>query len=150
MPAGDPMKYKLEIGLLCFLALFLFSINDPIIYFGGLIRRIPDLHDPSQYACAAQIIPENTVALFFSNSDGTLDWNTYNYYFSKSLYYLEPRALAYQEYNNFDLNEYQWLLAVHMDAQSVDQMAAKYHLQVVQNCDGLVVLSHANKSGVSQ
>jgi hypothetical protein len=144
------MKNKLEVGLIFFLLLFLVSINDPLIYIGGLIRRIPDLQTPQQYVCLANAIPEKSHVLFASNVDGTLNWNTYNFSFSRTMYYLVPRVLAYKESNNFDVSDYSWLITTHIDPPAIDQMARQYHLEVVQTCGTMTVLKSAGQAGGSQ
>jgi hypothetical protein len=144
------MKHKLEVGLIFFLLLFLISINDPLVYIGGLIRRIPDLQTSPQFVCLAKAIPEQAHVLFASHTDGTLDWNAYNFSFSRTMYNLVPRVLAYKESNNFDVRDYAWLITTHLDPSAIDQMAHQYHLEVVQTCGTMTVLKPSPSTGSPQ
>jgi hypothetical protein len=139
------MKYRLEIGLIFFLALFFISIDDPLIYVGGIHRRIPDLRTPAQYGCIAGSMPDTARVLFLSNPDGALDWNTYNFLFTKSQYFLVPRVMTYTESGSTGiLREFKWFLAANMDAQALDAMVRQNKLQIVKSCDKITVLKSAD------
>ena len=134
------MKYKLEVGLIFFLLLFFISIDNPLVYVGGILRRIPDLQMPANYACIARTVPQTARVLFLSNPDGTVNWNLYNIWIAKAQYQLVPRVLAYTESAPVDLQAYPWFLANGMNPQAIDQMARQNQLQVVQTCDKITVL----------
>lgn len=139
------MKYRLEIGLIGFLLLFFISIDDPLIYIGGIQRRIPDLRTPAQYNCAASSVPETSRVLVLSNPDGTLDWNTYNFVFTKSQYFLVPRVMTYREFSSTGLlGEFKWFLAINLDGQALDPMLRQNKLEVVKACDKITVLKSAD------
>jgi hypothetical protein len=138
------MKYRLEIGLIFFLLLFFISIDDPLIYLGGIQRRIPDLQTPVQYRCIASSVPEAAQVLVLSKPDGTLDWNTYNSMFTKTQYFLVPRVMTYREFSSSGLlGEFKWFLAINLDGQALEPTIRQNRLEVVQACDKLTVLKSA-------
>jgi hypothetical protein len=135
------MKYRLEIGLIFFLLLFFISIDDPFVYIGGIQRRIPDLRTPPQYDCIASSVPETAQVLVLSNPDGTLDWNTYNFMFTKSQYFLAPRILTYREFSSTGmLGKFKWFLATNLETQALELLTHQSGLQIVKSCDKITVL----------
>jgi hypothetical protein len=134
------LKNKVEIGLILFLVLFFISIDDPLVYIGGLVRRVPDLQKPAQHACVAKLVPENSKVLFFSNPDGTLHWNTYNIQVTKAQYELVPRIIQYIEGGRVNWDEYSWFLVQGLEAGLVEQTASQHQLRVIQVCGNLTVL----------
>lgn len=138
------MKYRLEIGLILFLALFFISINDPFVYIGNIQKASPDLRTPAQYECIASSVPETAQILVFSRSDGTFDWSTYNFLFTRSQYFLVPRVMNYTEISSTGMfGKYKWFLAIRMDAQALDPIIRQSGLQVVKSCDTITVLKSA-------
>lgn len=135
------MKKRVEIGLILFLLLFFVSIDDPMVHMGDILRRIPKLEKPAQYACIAELISENQAALFFSNPDGTLNWNTYNFQYSRAQYGLVPRVIKYIEAGAVDWDGFQWFLVQGMQPDSIAQTASQHGLSVVQTCNKMTVLA---------
>ena len=122
------MKYRVEVGLALFMLLFLLSLGDPVVHIGDLLRRIPEL-------------PADAHALYFSRSDGTLDWNAYNFAATHTQYDLAPRVVEVHPNGSVDLKSFKWLLAYQMDAGSLAQVTAENNLRVVQTCYKIVILA---------
>ena len=138
------MKYKVEIGLLFFLLLFFVSIGDPILRIGGIMRRVPLLEKQEQYRCMAGLIPENARVLYFSNPDGTLHWNTYNFQFTRIQYELVPRVIQYSDTGRVDLGAYQWFLTQGMEQGQLEEFTQQHQLRVLQTCAKVTVLARSN------
>ncbi len=138
------MKNRVEISLLFLLFLFLISIDDPILHLGSLLKRIPKLDLPAQSVCIRQVLPEDARILFFSQTDGTVNWNATNFVITRNLYNLVPRVVEYQEHSPVDMQEYKWFLAYRLEADALNQVVREYHLQVLQTCDNITVLGRAN------
>lgn len=135
------MKYKVEIGLVFFLLLFFVSIDDPMVRIGGILRRIPDLEKPEQYRCVAGLVPENAQVLFFSSSDGSLHWNTYNYQFTRAQYELVPRVIYYHETGPVNLEAYQWFLVQGLEPETIELLSQQHQLRIIQTCGKVTVLA---------
>ncbi len=79
-----------------------------------------------------------------------MDWNAYNFLFSKAQYELVPRILSYSETTSLDMGEYRWLIALKMEPLAVDQLAKQHGLQIVQTCDNMTILTSSAAQGMSQ
>jgi hypothetical protein len=134
------VKNKIEIGLILFLVLFFISIDDPMVYPGAILRRMPTLEKPAKHVCVAEVIPKDARVLFFSNSDGSLHFNTYNVQYTQAQYELVPRVIQYLEGGRLNWEEYSWFLAIGLEASQIKQTADQHNLRVVQVCDKLTLL----------
>jgi len=134
------MKVRVELGLAFFLLLFLISIGDPLVYKGGILRRIPSLEMSAGVQCLTQSLPADARALFFSNSDGTLDWNAYNFMATRTQYELAPRVIAVVTSGRAVMDDYPYLLAYQLDAAALAQISSRYQRQVLQTCGNTTVL----------
>ncbi|MDD1749131.1 MAG: hypothetical protein LUO89_04575 [Methanothrix sp.] len=138
------MKNRVEISLLILLFVFFISIEDPILHLGYLLKKIPTLEQPAESICIRQVLPEDARILFFSRTDGTVNWNATNFLISRSLYNLVPRMVEYREHSPVDMQEFKWFLAYDLEADAVDQIVREYHLQVLQTCNNMTVLGRTN------
>jgi hypothetical protein len=137
------MKYKLEIGLGLFLLLFFISTADPLPHPGAVLRRLPNLDTPASVQCIAAVLPVGARALFFSNPDGTLNYNAYNFLYTRAQYQLAPRIVDYRESASGDLAAYTWFLAQGLTPEALAQFAAQNDLRLLQTCDQTAVLTRA-------
>jgi len=138
------MKNRVGISLIFFLFLFFASLGDPIVHLGSLLKRIPNLDPSAQVVCVRKALPDVATILFFSQTDYTVNWNAYNFVFTRDQYYLVPRVLEYREAGPVDMKAYNWYLAYRLDAGAIDQIARENHLQILQTCGNITVLSRAN------
>jgi hypothetical protein len=137
------MKYRVEVGLALFLLLFLFSLGDPLIYLGGLLRRAPALAKAADVQCLLQSVPAQASALFFSNPDGSLDWNAYNFIATRTQYELAPRPVAVVVDARADLAAYPYLLAYNLDPAALADLSAQANRRLLQTCGKTAVLGPA-------
>ncbi len=137
------MKYRVEAGLICFLLLVLISIGDPMVYVGGLLRRLPNLEPAEEMKCLAQTLPVDARALLFSLPDGTLDWNAHNFILTRLQYQLAPRVIIGIPSGPAAPEKYPYWLAYRLDAQSIAQMSGQTGRAVLQTCAGVTVLGPA-------
>jgi hypothetical protein len=137
------MKNRVAVALLFFLFLFFISIGDPVVHLGYLIKKIPRLEQPAQAICIRSVLPEDARILFFTRSDGTVDWNGSNFVITRLLYNLVPRMLEYREHSPVDMQEFRWFLAYRMEPEELNVALLDFHLQVLQTCENIAVLGRA-------
>ena len=138
------MKNRVGIALLFLLFVFFVSIDDPMLHLGSLLKRIPKLDQPAESVCIRQVLPEDARILFFSRTDGTVNWNANNFVITRNLYNLAPRIVEYREHSPVDMQEFSWFLAYNLEGDATEQVAHEFHLQVLQTCGNIAVLGRAN------
>lgn len=133
------MKYRVELGLVFFLLLFLISIGDPLIHVGALLRRLPSLEKSPKVQCLTQVVPAGARALFLSNIDGTVDWNAYNFIATRTQYDLAPRVVVVVTVGRAVVDQFPYLLAYKMDSDVLAQVSSRYQRPKLQTCDNITV-----------
>jgi hypothetical protein len=112
-----------------------------------LFQRRLKTEEKGYYACLSNTLPEDANILFFSQSDGSLDFTKYTEQYISAEYELVPRLLTASRNGPVNIEDYPWVIAFNLTAEELDSILKLNSLEIVQNCDQAVVLRRIPQNG---
>ncbi len=122
---------------MCFIflaSLEISKINIPILF------RRQFVEDKGAYQCYREVIPDHSHILFFSNPDGTLDFDKYMGDYYSTEYELVPRIVEAIKSGSVKMDQYQWFIGLNIPLGEIDAVVKQNHLEIIQNCDNGTVM----------
>lgn len=137
------MNLRKQIGLAAILVILLLSIDSPVISPAEVRARTLAITLEEDLACLSKALPKDAVALFFTDVDGTLDFQKGNdlHQYYRAQYQLAPRLIAaFPRASRVQIAEYDWLIGYSLTEDELAEVLAWKSVSMVRKCKRETVL----------
>ena len=135
------MQKRIKVAYIFVLTIFFLSIDTPVIDLKGMLTRHLTTAVPQQIVCFQKEIPVDQDVLFFSNVDGTTDWNNLVKTYYQIQYWMVPRIIHAYKDGKIDLKQYNWFIAYDLSPEDLNHFLQQNGLVFVRTCDsGAIVM----------
>jgi hypothetical protein len=134
------LKKIAKIFCILLLLVFLWSLDFTGLELPSFFKAWVNTQENRFYACLKSELPEHAEVLFFSQSDGTLDYSNYTQEYGSAQYELVPRVLVAYRREPVKMEDYTWLIAYNLPAEEFDTISKKHTFDIVVDCEQSAVL----------
>jgi hypothetical protein len=144
LPNPETASKLQKIAIFFILSIIYLSINNPIVDFREISRRVFDSMPSEDFRCLKKSLPSEGGTLFFSRLDGTYDPELSSTYFTIQ-YNLAPKLISASKSpsSNFS-NEYQWFITWSNIIDSNKSESEIFPFRVIKQCGDFVILKRDN------
>ena len=140
---GLLMFSRKQFLLMILLVVFFLSIETPVSISSVHFFSRDDITVSDRYQCVKKIIPDDSIILFFTQVDGTLNYAIDSEKLMKLQYHVVPILVDHQVGTSFDIGNYDWLIAQGLEPKQLEIFSLQKSLEVAKICGDLTVLKRS-------